>query len=293
MKDFLSEKKYIDLDTLYPEEYLENQYKGKGCPFIIDGEEYFLRKITNEKTFYKELLAEEILKCLGYSCIDYSLVKLFDQPFLISKSFYREDLNIIKGYELLEQYNSNRNYDSDYINNIDMIKKAFLERYKLDESNIIYQQFMSQLYSLFCFDILFGNNDRKSDNWVIQEHIYKRYDGKMICDEVRLGPIFDNEMIFEDNGRDFAMGLNYQDMTSANNDFNSIKSKILDDQTFFSILRYMKEKITEDVFIYCLSKVEVKLECNIPKEIRNDLLEQYHSRFEQLEKIMLNSGFKK
>ena len=144
---------------------------------------------------------------------------------------------------------------------------------------------------MFCFDILFGNNDRKPDNWVIQEHTYKRYDGKIVCDEVKLGPIFDNEMIFEDKGRDFAMGINYKDMTSANNDFNSIKIEISNDSNLVLILNDIKDKITEDVFVYCLNQVEVKLESKMPSEIRSFLLEQYHCRFNQIER--LNSGLKR
>lgn len=291
MDKFLEGKKYINFDSLYSKDYLENQYKGKGEPFVIDGEEYFIRKITNNIRVYKELLAEEILRVLDIPHVSYQLAQLFGEPCLISKSFYKDDFNVIKGYELLEKYN--KNYDSDYTNNIDMIRSAFLERYKLNEDNLIFQHFDDQLCTLFCFDLLFGNNDRKSDNWVIIEHFYTRYDGKVIYDEINLGPFFDNEMIFEDKGKDYAMGLSYKNMTSANNDFESIKMQIENNLKIKSKLFELKNKITEDVFVKCLNNIEIKMNFPISMDIKKEFLEQYHSRINQIEKIYLDCNLKR
>ena len=53
MNRFLEGKKYIDLDANYSREYLENQYCGKGQPFIIEEEEYFVRKVVDDKGVIK------------------------------------------------------------------------------------------------------------------------------------------------------------------------------------------------------------------------------------------------
>lgn len=173
-----------------------------------------------------------------------------------------------------------------------MIILAFLDRYKISQDNYIFQKFTKQLYSLFCFDILFGNSDRKSDNWTIQEHFYKRYDGKLILDEINLGTVFDNERIFEDNGYDYSMGIHYNEMTSANNNFESIKKQISNNNYLQSILSNMINKIDEEIFLKCIYNVEVKINSSIPIEIKRQFLEQYHLRVDSLKEICKSNNHK-
>ena len=280
MNKFLEGKKYIDLDANYYREYLENQYRGKGQPFIIDEEEYFVRKIVDEKRCYKELIADEILNVLGLPHVHYYLAKLFDVPCLISKSFRKDDLIAISGSDVLKKYNTDKKYDIDYMNNLDMITKSLKKIYGEMSNNL-----MEQINTLFCFDILFQNRDRKSDNWFILQHCYRRYDNKMICDEVNLAPIFDNERILDDDGTVYAMGIFYEDMTTANSSFDSMKDKIKNNNVLKTKLNELIDQIDENTFLECISKVENKIGCLIPVEYKEEFLKQYNLRFQQVRDI--------
>lgn len=279
---FLENKKYIDLDKMYPFDYLINRYKGKGEPFNLNGQDYFVKFVKDEKRCYKELLSSFLLYILNIPHVEYHLAKLFDKPCLISESFYKEDLDIIKGEELLSIYNSKNKYDIDYMNNLDMIEKAFLNNYNLKEEDLIFKNFKDQLYTLFCFDILFQNTDRKSDNWSIFKHAYMKYDGTYIIDEINLGLIYDNERILEDEDDNYSMGFYYEDMITLTNSFSKIKTYIADNVLLREKMLYIINKIDEIQLLNCISKVESKIGSKIPDNIKQEFLKSYTKRLDEI-----------
>lgn len=264
----------------------------------INGTNYFFKKT---KKFYNELLAYEVATHLGLNAVPYDLAIFQNMHGVISKDFKRKNCNYISGQELLFMYSKmpkSINYltnmglaqtennvfpnDAPYsynINNLETIWQAIEHRYKNLGIYVDMEKIMTELVMYFIFNILVMQNDGASQNWVLEESEYG----------VNLSPIFDNAEAFTiDENKDVPVS----NLSTNFNDVNLGNYKLLEeflkisDEVYINLFKEKFNLLTEDVFLKLIQRVEHKIECSIPEDIKDKYIKMFSENRNRIEQIL-------
>lgn len=183
----------------------------------IDGEEYYFKPTDD---FYVELICYHAANFLGFDACYLDLAILNGEKGIISKSLKKEDVNLVSGTDILNQYlvasedvvrdmrykfkiYRNAFKGAQTINSLEMIWQALEFKYK-DKANI--EEIMHQIVKMYFLDIILNNWDRHGDNWMIEESV----------DGIRLAPLFDWNIALKEDFCRFEMGTSATDLRKDN-----------------------------------------------------------------------------
>ena len=196
---------YTDIASLKNESRINNIETffntGIHLEFDYNGETYFYKYNENINP-YNELVAEELAKDYGISCVSYDLATLNRVKGVISRNYQKKNVNYIFAKDILSDafdgFNDGKCLNIDEYNNLDSIWAAIDYRYRgrKNKANITYH-LMKQIVDIFLFDIIICQYDRHNYNWEIMEE----------GDNINISPLFDNERILEYREEDAFVSL--------------------------------------------------------------------------------------
>lgn len=251
--------------------------------FEIDGKKYFF-KYDYESVPYYELIASEIASEIGLTTVQYDLAKLGKYRGTISLNYKKEGTKYISGEELLKDFYMLDPYRKLYYdykdffnmmhhNNLIDIWHALENRYRnrKDMPEIV-KNLMEKLVKLQVFDLITGQNDRHIENYGIVEYA----DGS-----VDLQPIFDNSRMFLEHPSNHDLVLHPE------KDYYKLKdvSKYLYNVSDADIQNYILGclwVISEKNIINIISRVESKIECSIPDNIKKSILYYFRDQYDYI-----------
>lgn len=250
--------------------------------FSYEGEIYFFTFDARAEIF-SALFAEEVANDMGISNVSYDLARIGNIKGHISKNFITPKAKYITGEEILkiaykeviyQELRENGYIPFDEESDIQVYTKynnlediwAALEKIYRDRPNMqeIVRHLMSQIVDMFIFDILTGQPDRHTKNWMIVEY----QDGN-----VELQPLFDNARAFF-NYLDFT--LMCLPITSRQNGFTPIKNIYDNLQMFLTIStdefkkRLLKNFwiLTDENILNIITRIENKIGCPLSEDIK-------------------------
>lgn len=292
--------------------YFIKKYKRKYVPELIkkvsdihyivtiDRENYYFKKTKN---FYNELLAYEVATFLGLNAVPYDLAVFQNMYGVISKDFKKKNCNYISGQDLLFAYSrmpkslnfltnmgleqtENNNFPNNApysynINNLEVIWQAIEHRYKELNIYVDLEKIMNELVMYFIFNILVMQNDGASQNWVLEESE----------NGVNLSPFFDNAEAFTiDDDKDLPvsnLSINFNDVGLGNYKILEEFLKV-SEQAYINLFYDKFEMLTEDAFLQLIQRVENKIECSLPEDIKDKYIKMFHQNRENIESILNN-----
>lgn len=218
---------------VFPYLFKHSELMGKECfSFDIEGKTYYFK---NSQFKYQELVVNEIYKILGIPCVNYELIKLWNEYYLMSESFKKDGCTYISGNELLSDYLGNSsdeilldlgvNIDRDgehSLNNIENIWFSLEQKgySKEDVKNIVYD--IIRIYSM---QIILLDCDLHAGNWEIEEQ----------NNRATLVPKYDNEGCFSSDIMGIYMSVDGDDT------FNS---------SVDSLNKFLNYSVVEDADIF-------------------------------------------
>ena len=295
--DFVKDKKHIDLTKYYEKLGIKKDLVNIGFDgsLIIKDEEYYVKFPKSELRIYTELIAAKLLQKLNIPHVDYYLVSFFDESGLISKSFKKPGAKYISGQKLLDDYRDYLQKSQNVIdmNNLETIWNAieyyYRQKYPREKVQVITATLMRELTTMFSFDIAINNVDRHQSNWIIEES----------DSSIHLVPIFDNEFMLDsyldpESLDSFSLGIDYDDTSNFTPTEESIK-KYLDysSQEFIAKLLLIINLINPEVFIKCLEEVEKAINCPLPEDYKELLINSYQNHHQTLIKLLNESLVRK
>lgn len=241
--------------------------------FEKEGKKYYFKEIRNVSKIYNELIAEELAKEFGLSCVHYDLAVYEGMIGVISEDFITEKNTFVYIYDLINLYYSPGEMTK-YNNLNDIIE--ILKYYVKNPDNL--NNIINQIIKIFVFDIATGNYDRHIDNYGVEtlENGQKRF------------KIYDNTEILTDISIEegiYALGIDRTDYKNSNNKVE----KFL--QSEYSEYRYLLEEafelISEDNINKILKKVEERIKVPIIDKIQEEIKEKF-----KINKNMIKSQLK-
>lgn len=288
---FLKGKKYIDLTSYFTNKGIEKEkinigYNGR---IIYNNEEYYLKDIREDiNTLYCELIAVKLLDKLNLPHVNYYLVEYFGKAYLISKSFIEKKANYVSGFKVLDEYKDylNSHLDIGDMNNLETIWNALEYRYtkmfNQNKAKKIVAKLMSELTTIYSFDIVVANGDRHQSNWIVKE----------AKDDISINTMFDNEYMLnsyldDESLNSFALGIYPEDTEHFINYIDVIKKYIRDSSSeFINKLIMVYNTLSIDVFLQCIKEVEEEFQFIIPSENRQLIINSYKKHYELLGQIL-------
>ena len=264
----------------------------------INGHNYYFKKLKNP---YTELLAYEVAAFLGLKSVSYDLAIFQNMYGVISEDFKDKNCKYVSGQDILFEYSRSprcmtylenmgleQTEVNDYpnnapysynINNLEIIWQAIEYKYKQLGINIDMEKIMNDLILIFIFNILVMQNDGMSQNWVLEESAYG----------VNVGLLYDNAEAFK-----FVEGKHSPQCNFSTN-FNDVglgTYAILEeflkvsDKVYVDLFKEKFNMLTEDVFLKLIQRVEYKIECSIPSEIKTYYLEMFEVNRENIKQFL-------
>lgn len=270
---------FIDLDQLEKENIIHFK-EHRLIAFDYNNQKYFYKKAISMNDIFNELIAEEIAKCLGLPTVHYDLASTEYDIGVISESFYQKGDNCIYLKDILTDcYKEEKSVEPR--NNLEDIWYALDQRYK---DKMLVAKLMSQLISIFIFDILIGNIDRHSLNLIIIEN----------QEGVNFSKVFDNERMLDhlsiiDCG--YALGIDKDDYFEKRSEFKEKENFV---QKFINtgsgiykkLLQENLEIINEENIERILQKVEKRIGVHINHTIKKSLKMRFLVNYETLNSIL-------
>ena len=247
---------YINLDKLGIAK-IDNLFAIDSFSFNYNNERYFFKKIKSIDQSYNELIGYELAKDFGLDAIEYDLGSYYGFIGFISKDYSRKE------YRYLESYINSYYGSYSKRNNIHDVSIMFHDIFsELDANNI-----MNDLYKLLMFDIIIANSDRHDRNIIIDSST------------LRLGPVFDNEMLLN---RDY-----YFSFSVTGKDDNTISEflSILNPQELEFFVNKL-EIINRDNLIKVFNRIEKKIGTSIVDGIKEEVLQRYSVYYEYLNRVI-------
>lgn len=244
--------------------------------FEYDGEKYFY-KYNWIGIPYNELVAEELLKDFGISCVSYDLAVCSGKKGNISKTFKKEKAIYIDGEEILSNFWSNDKYIETH-NNLEDIWDALEYRYdNYPNKRKIIEKLMKKIVNIFVFDIISCQYDRHSVNWQIMES----------DDEIDIAPLYDNEGILTTSGKTPFISLTITDQERGIlwpeiNEFQAVSS-----EDYINLIKDKIWIISDENLESVFKKIEDKTGYPMPKHIKEYYLKGYQGHRKRLEKIIV------
>lgn len=274
--------------------------KDKGQYWVyIDGVEYYFKPA---RFSYNELIAYYGAKILEIDACFYDLAILNGELGYISKSLRSEGVRLVSGDEIFGDYINHivesgsmnlfsemflngkkaNAIDKDFcyeddeievddINNLQVIWQALMYRYK---NKIDINKVMDQFVLMYIFVVIFNDMDKHPGNWFILESEK----------EIKLAPLFDNELIFDNYYRNMNFSVSFQDYQGGV--FNSLRVFLCAfPSEYFELFVNKFEKI-ELNFEMILALVEKQIGVGIPKFERNCIIAMFDKHSECIRKII-------
>lgn len=259
--------------------------------FKYEGETYFykhsfyikngLKIVINS---YNELVAEELSKDFGISCIDYDLAILNSNQGVLSKNYKQEGIIYISGNELLQEFVNNahgRRY-----NTLENIWDALEYHYQNHQNKrAIISGLMKQIVNIYLYDIITCQIDRHSKNWEIMEKEDNR----------NIASLYDNSMILESKEENAVVSLgidfiwaDYESLWESIKQFQKVSS-----EEFTNIIKEKLWIISEENLNKVFERIEAKTGYPMPEERKNFYLNNYQEHKKRLEEILGNEDVRK
>ncbi|MBE6156854.1 MAG: hypothetical protein E7161_03815 [Firmicutes bacterium] len=285
---------YLDLDNYLSKNQVQESYIDYQYWITIDNEEYYF-KLT--KYPYAELLAYELATFLGFNATCYDLAIYEENKGVISKSYRHFGCNYISGNRILRDYiRFQKNVqiskemgliDNDYLaprslNNLEIIWQAIENRYKDTSLTINMKEIMDNIINQFIFYILAAQNDGMPHNWELEESPTK----------VSVVPIFDNEMCFRVKGGKYPanrLSTNFNDEGTSNYEILEEFLKVSSSE-FIELFLEKFNLLSIDVFLQLIAKVEDKIGCEMPKDIKESYIHVFLFNIKQIELVLNKLG---
>ena len=253
--------------------------------FEINGEKYFF-KYDSESAPYYDLIASEIASEIGLPSVQYDLAKLGKYRGTISLNYKKEGAKYISGKELLKEFyyydpyselyygdNNKERKDMMHHNNLMDIWHALENRYRnRKDMQEIVKNLMEKLLKLQVFDLITGQNDRHIENYGIVEY----EDGS-----VDLQPIFDNSRMFLEHQSNHDLVLSPEKEYYKLIDVSRYLYNVSDTDIQNYILGCLWV-ISEKNIINIISRVESKIECSIPDNIKKSILYNFKDQYDYI-----------
>ena len=264
----------------------------------INGRNYYFKKLKNP---YTELLAYEVAAFLGLKSVSYDLAIFQNMYGVISEDFKGKNCKYVSGQDILFEYSRStkcmtylenmgleQTEVNDYpnnapysynINNLEIIWQAIEYKYKQLGINIDMEKIMNDLILIFIFNVLVMQNDGMSQNWVLEESTYG----------VNVGLLYDNAEAFK-----FGEGKHSPQCNFSTN-FNDVglgtyaileEFLKISDKVYVDLFKEKFNMLTEDVFLKLIQRVEYKIECSIPNEIKTYYLEMFRVNRENIKQVL-------
>ena len=225
--------------------------------FVYKNDLYYFKKVKSINQSYNELIGYELAKDFGLDAIQYDIGSYYGFIGFISKDYSN------KGYCFLEQYIENYYGKFSKRNNIHDVSIMFHDTFGEDVANNI----MNDLYRLLMFDIIIANSDRHDRNILIDSST------------LRLGPVFDNEMLLNEDY--------YFSFSVTGRDDNTISEflSILSPQELEFFVNKI-EIINRDNLLKVFNRIEKKIGTSMVDSIKNEVLKKYSDYYEYLKKVV-------
>lgn len=263
-----------------------------GVVLLIDGKQYFYKPSNMP---YHEVICSELAKVLGVNCVQYDLAYYdFDgRKGVVSESYKKADAKYINGSKVLEKfYYKDRKFlnemglnkfewEKDYegpnyyhMNNLEIIWPCLDTLYK-DYPKEQRQKCLIDLIMQFIFMILTAQYDRGSYQWELE----------VTKDTISVVPMFDNEASLSAVDVWTGMSTNF-------NDFHGEPAEVLEEflsissREFIDLFLEKYNILTEEKFIEILNLVEQKIQCEIPIEVKAEVIAGFVINRKKLEKVL-------
>ena len=296
---------YLNIDGYfikkYKKKYVQELIKKVSSihyEITIDGVSYYFKKTDFP---YNELLAYEIASFIGLNAVSYDLAIFQNMKGVISKDFKNSNCHYISGQELLFAYSrtpKNMNYlenmglahtkynefpkDAPYsynINNLEIIWQAIEQRYNNLNIYVDMEKIMNDLVLYFIFNILTLQNDAMAQNWILEES----------PNGVNLSKCFDNELCFQIKKDKLMPSAN---LCTNFNDVGLNNYQILEeffkisDNLYYDLFKEKFEILNMENFLKLIERVENKIECSIPSDIKENYIELFAKNNENISQIL-------
>lgn len=258
---------------------IKNNNQGFHISFPYKGETYFYKHCFSilDGSFidcYNELVAEELAKDFGISCVDYDIAALGSYRGVISKNYKLDNAVYIPGKKVF----NDRSYKDD--NTLENIWDALEYRYQNHPNKReIISDLMRKIINIYLFDIISCQNDRHSSNWELM------ISGR----KTDIGPLFDNDRILLDGGKDAVVGLgiDFDSYIPVQNLLESIQSfQYISNEEFTSIIKEKLWIISNENLNKVFEKIEKKTGISMPLDSKLFYLCSYQEHRKKLEKIL-------
>lgn len=264
----------------------------------IDGESYFFKKTDFP---YNELLAYEIASFIGLNAVPYDLAIFQNMKGVISKNFKNDKCRYISGQNLLFEYSrapKNMNYlenmglvqtelnqfpdNAPYsynINNLAVIWQAIEYRYNRLGIYVDMEKIMNDLILYFMFNILTLQNDGMAQNWMLEESDIG----------VNVVKCFDNELCFQIKDGKMEPSAN---LCTNFNDVGLNNYQILEeflktsDERYYELFKEKFEMLTMENFLKMIVRVENKIECSLPNNLKENYIKMFEKNRENIFQIL-------
>lgn len=268
---------FIDIDKLEKENVIHLK-PNRLISFFYNNKSYFYKKTKRVGDCYNELIAEEIAKELGLPVAHYDLATYDNEIGVLTERFYQQGDRLIYIEDILKAcYKEEKEIELQ--NNLEDIWYALDRRYK---DKMLVAKLISQLVSIFIFDILIANIDRHSANLIIVEN----------KEGINFSKVFDNENMLNtisihDGG--YALGVDRDDYFRSECELKeNFLSKFLSISSSFykDLLKEKLEIISEENIEKILQKVEKRINTDINSYIRENIKKCFITNYETINKTL-------
>lgn len=245
--------------------------------FSDNGNDYLFKTVSNPIQVYLELVCEQIAKQLDLPCAHYEMATFQNNMGVISKCFKKKNATYYSGSTLLSEYYHLQDDGKQVLpyNNLTDILEMFSHQLA-PHSQILFEKLKHQLISIFMYDMITNQADRKPNNWGIE----------MVDQDINLQMLFDNQESFGFSSLNNSYSLLVH---RENYYFHNTKEKIITDFFKFVPKHYL------DIFIDWYSKIDLdKAFLNlfnehgymIPIDIQEMIKESFHINKEMVYTIL-------
>lgn len=247
--------------------------------FDYNGTTYFY-KYDEEIIPYNELVAEELAKDFGLSCIDYDLAILNDKKGVISKNYQKDNVSYINGEDIIIDYYECKGLDIDKYNNLEAIWDALEYRYKdFPNRKEIVANLMKKIVDIFIFDIITSQRDRHLENWQIIESEK----------DIDIAPLFDNERILVSEAENIFLLLTIEEKISGNLFENLEVFLNVSSADYRNIIKEKMWIISDENLQSVFKRIENKTEYPMPQSEKEYYLRKYQNHRKQLQQVLENN----
>ncbi len=224
--------------------------------FVCEGKKYFFKRTKSTNQTYNELLGYEFALEFGIDAIPYDIASLDGFTGSLSEDFSNYH------YVFLEDVLTSYYGDDRCKNNLYDVSLMFMSIYPEEKVSDLLEDFRR----LLMFDIIIGNSDRHSGNILVDSN------------SLRLGPVFDNEML---GNRDC-----YFSFSMTGHDDNTISEYLsILSETELNLFRKKLDIISESNILKIIGKIEKKIGSPLVDGIKEEIIGRYRDIYNYLLKV--------